>query len=183
MVASIIYPYGKRPIARRFYLYPQVILGFTIAWPAIPGWAAINGQHQSFTETTRQCLPLCTMVFFWTMYLNTAYSYQDVEDDRKMNVNSSYNLAGQNIHYMLLALVAPVLACIPLFLHHFHSLWLWISWMGLWTVFFTDQLVRFDPKRPATGGTLHKSNFMLGVWTILVCAVEVFLKVRVTLLV
>ncbi|KAI6752571.1 hypothetical protein HG530_013940 [Fusarium avenaceum] len=121
MVASILYPFGKRPLARKLFIYPQYILAFTIAWPAIPGRAAICGHHESFAQTTRQCLPLCAMVFFWTIYLNTAYSYQDVVDDRKM------------------------------------------------------KLAKFDPKQPASGGTLHKSNFMLGVWTILACAAEVAL--------
>ncbi|KAM4067157.1 ubiA prenyltransferase family protein [Hirsutella rhossiliensis] len=89
MVASILYPFGKRPVARTLRIYPQYILALTIAWPAIPGRAAIYGQHESFSETAHQCLPLCIMVFFWTIYLNTAYSYQDVVDDRKLNSDPS----------------------------------------------------------------------------------------------
>lgn len=180
MAASILYPFGKRPTARKLHLYPQYILGFTIAWPAIPGWAAIHGQHQSFTETTYQCLPLCVMTYFWTLYLNTAYSYQDVVDDRKLNVNSFYNVAGRHIHLLLVALASPVFVCLPLFLSQFNSVWLWVAWMGFWTVSFAEQLVRFDAKRPATGGTVHKSNVKLGLWTIVACAVEVFLKCRPT---
>ncbi|CEF79628.1 hypothetical protein FGSG_04593 [Fusarium graminearum PH-1] len=145
MVASVLYPFGKRYLARKLMIYPQYILAFTIAWPAIPGRAAICGRHESFTETTRQCLPLCIMVFFWTIYLNTAYSYQDVVDDRKLKVNSFYNIAGNHIHVLLVLLVSPII------------------------------LAQFDPKQPASGGTLHKSNFILGVWTILACAAEVFL--------
>ncbi|KAH7028241.1 UbiA prenyltransferase family protein [Macrophomina phaseolina] len=179
IVASICYPYGKRPAARRFYVYPQYFLGFTVAWPAVPGWAAIYGQDQSFTKTARQCFPLCIMVCFWTLYLNTAYSYQDVVDDRKMNVNSLYNLFGQRIHHLLVALVSPVVVCMLLFIREFDSPWLWTTWVGSWIVSFIEQLVRFDPKQPASGGTLHKSNFMLGIWTIVACAVEVFRAVKV----
>ncbi|KAK7403406.1 hypothetical protein QQX98_010819 [Neonectria punicea] len=176
MVASILYPFGKRPLARKLFIYPQYILAFTIAWPAIPGRAAISGHYETFAETTRQCLPLCTMVFFWTIYLNTAYSYQDVVDDRKMKVNSFYNIAGNHIHVLLVLLVSPILVCLPLYLAGFHSMWLWVSWMGVWTTTLVRQLARFDPKQPASGGTLHKSNFILGVWTILACAVEVFIS-------
>ncbi|POR36058.1 4-hydroxybenzoate polyprenyltransferase domain protein [Tolypocladium paradoxum] len=175
MVASILYPFGKRPMAQKLRIYPQYILAFTIAWPAIPGRAAIYGQHESFAKTARQCLSLCTMVYFWTIYLNTAYSYQDVVDDQKLNVTSFYNVAGRHTHLLLVVLVSPILVFLPLYLFEFHSTWLWISWMGVWTAALAAQLVRFDPKQPASGGSLHKSNFMLGVWTIIACAIEVFL--------
>ncbi|KAF6842701.1 4-hydroxybenzoate geranyltransferase 2 [Colletotrichum musicola] len=173
--ASVLYPFGKRPLARKLGVYPQYILAFTIAWPAVIGRAGIYGQYESFTETLRYCLPLCTVVYFWTIYLNTAYSYQDVVDDRKLGVNSFYMLAGEHIHLLLVALVSPILVCLPIYLADLHSTWLWVSWMGVWTASLVLQLVRFDPKQPATGGSLHKSNFMLGIWTILACVVQVFL--------
>lgn len=176
MIASFLYPFGKRPLARTLYIYPQYILAFVIAWPAVPGRAAISGRHDAFSHTMLHCLPICTTVFFWTLYLNTAYSYQDVVDDRKLNVNSLYNVAGRHTHGLLVALVSPILLCLPLHLAQFRSPWLWISWMGVWTAALATQLLRFDPKRPSSGGTLHKSNFVLGVWTIVACVVEVLLK-------
>lgn len=160
----------------RFYFYPQYILGFTIAWPAVIGWAAIYGQDQSFAETCFQCLPICIMTWFWTIYLNTAYSYQDIEDDRKMGVNSLYMLPGRYIKVLLIALVIAVLVCMSMALSEFKSIWLWFAWMGVWSASLLEQLSRFDPQRPASGGTLHKSNYMLGVWTIASCGIEVFLK-------
>lgn len=178
-LASVLYPYGKKPVVRKLYFYPQYILGFTIAWPAIIGWAAIYGLDQSFAETCMQCLPLCVMTFFWTLYLNTAYSYQDVVDDRKMGVNSLYNFAGSHIKLLLVALVTPMFVCMPMFLRDFQSTWLWMSWMGVWTVSFFAQLCQFDPKRPASGGSLHKSNFVLGAWTIIACTIEIISKERV----
>ncbi|GJD03192.1 UbiA prenyltransferase [Colletotrichum tabaci] len=173
--ASVLYPFGKRSLARMLGIYPQYILAFTIAWPAVIGRAAIYGQYESYAETLRQCLPLCTMVFFWTIYLNTAYSYQDVVDDRKLGVNSFYNIAGKHIHLLLVALVSPILVCLPIYLFELHSLWLWLSWMGVWTASLAQQLVQFDPKQPASGGSIHRSNFILGIWTILACVVQVFL--------
>lgn len=157
-------------------VYPQYILAFVIAWPAIPGRAAIHGPYESFTTTALKCLPLCIMVFFWTIYLNTAYSYQDVVDDRKLKVNSFYNIAGEHIKVLLFLLAAPILVCLPFYLADFDSVWLWVSWMGVWAVTLVKQLVGFNPKQPASGGVLHKSNFNIGIWTMLACAVEVFLK-------
>lgn len=175
-LASVLYPFGKRPIVRKFYFYPQYILGFTIAWPAVIGWSAIHGQDQSYSETCFHCLPICIMTWFWTIYLNTAYSYQDIEDDRKMGVNSLYTFAGRHIKVLLIVLVAAVFVCIPMFLTEFQSVWLWFAWMGVWSVSLLEQLSRFDPKRPASGGTLHKSNYMLGAWTMIACMIEVFMK-------
>ncbi|QLI74153.1 Polyprenyl transferase pyr6 [Metarhizium brunneum] len=181
MIASMLYPFLKRPTAKKLHIYPQYMLAFTIAWPAIPGRAAICGRDESFSETVRYCLPLCTVVFFWTIYLNTAYSYQDVVDDRKLNVNSFYNIAGQHTHLVLVALVCPILACLPLYLTQFQSTWLWVTWMGVWTAAFAVQLALFDAKKPSSGGSLHKSNFILGIWTIVVCSVELLLKARVSI--
>ncbi|KAF9877425.1 UbiA prenyltransferase [Colletotrichum karsti] len=176
ILASCLYPYGKRPNAQRLRIYPQYILGFTVAWPAVLGRSAIYGRHQPFDFTVSQCFPLCTMVFFWIIYLNTAYSYQDIVDDQKMRINSFYTVGGRNFHRFLVALISPILICLPLYLIRFRSLWLWMSWMGVWTATFFKQLSEFDPKWPASGGGVHKSNFILGVWTIVACAVEVLLK-------
>ncbi|KAK2007627.1 UbiA prenyltransferase [Colletotrichum eremochloae] len=176
IVASILYPYGKRPMALKLRIYPQYILGFTIAWPAVLGRSAIHGRYESIGDSIGYCLPLCCMVFFWIIYLNTAYSYQDVVDDQKINVNSFYTVAGRHFHRFLVVLISPILMCIPLYLLRFGSLWLWFSWMGVWTASFAAQLVHFDPDRPASGGGVHKSNFVLGVWTIVACCVQVFLS-------
>ncbi|KZL85429.1 prenyltransferase family protein, partial [Colletotrichum incanum] len=173
--ASILYPFGKRPSARKLRIYPQYILAFTIAWPAVIGRAAIYGRYESFAASVRHCFPLCTVVYFWTMYLNTAYSYQDVVDDRKLGVNSFYNIAGTHIHLLLIALVTPILVFLPIYLIDLHSIWLWMSWMGVWTASLVLQLVQFDPKQPASGGSVHKTNFALGIWKIIVCVIQVFL--------
>lgn len=176
IIGSFLYPFGKKPAINKTGFYPQYILGFTITWPAIPGWAAIHGHSQTFAETCGQCTPLCIMVFFWIIYLNTAYSYQDVVDDRKMGVNSLYSFAGDRVNYLLMALCVPVVVCMPIVLREFHSAWLWVMWGGVWCGTFVLDLIRFDPRRPETGGTLHVTNFKLGAYTILVCAAEVFLS-------
>lgn len=175
-VGSFLYPFGKRPMCRKLWIYPQYILGFTIAWPAVIGRAAILGREETFAETLEASIPLCNMVFFWTIFLNTAYSYQDVVDDRKMGVNSFYNVLGQRIHLLLWLLLLPIAVSMPRYLQQFHSLWLWASWGCVWTFSLLRQITRFDAKNPASGGSLHVDNFLLGTWTIGACAVEVLLK-------
>lgn len=172
VIGSFLYPYGKRPTMRKFFIYPQYILGFTIAWPAVPGRAAIFHGNESFAETVAGSMTLLNMVFFWTIFLNTAYSYQDVVDDRKMGVHSFYNVLGKHVHLLLWLLLVPVAICVPMYLHQFHSTWLWISWGGVWALSLLRQITRFDAKDPSSGGGLHVDNFLLGAWTSFACVAE-----------
>ncbi|KAK8073459.1 hypothetical protein PG994_004358 [Apiospora phragmitis] len=171
-LGSFLYPYGKRPTMRKFYIYPQYILGFTIAWPAVCGRAAIFHGRESYAETVTASMPLLNMVFFWTIFLNTAYSYQDVVDDRKMGVNSFYNVLGKHVHLLLWLLLIPVAVCIPMYIEQFHSAWLWVSWAGVWALSLLRQVLRFDANDPSSGGGVHVDNFLLGAWTVVACAVE-----------
>ncbi|KAK8004902.1 hypothetical protein PG990_010939 [Apiospora arundinis] len=176
VIGSFLYPFGKRPICSKFYFYPQYILGFTIAWPAVPGRTAIFHGQETFAESVQACMPLLNMVFFWTIFLNTAYSYQDVVDDRKMGVNSFYNVLGKHVHLLLCLLLVPVAICVPMYLNQFHSTWLWVSWAGVWAFSLLRQIIRFDEKNPASGGSLHVDNFLLGAWTVVACTIELLMR-------
>ncbi|KAL4944971.1 hypothetical protein BDV06DRAFT_209840 [Aspergillus oleicola] len=174
-ISTILYPFAKRPLFRRLKIYPQYLLGFTLAYPSLIGVLAIKGHSQPLSRSVTESWPLFITVFTWTLYLNTAYSYQDIVDDQKMNVNSSYVLAGSYIHYLLVLLAGLSLGAVGWQLSLQGSHWLWGSWMGVWLWSFGSQLLRFDKKRPESGGSLHKENFGLGVWTVFVCAVELAL--------
>ncbi|OJJ62369.1 hypothetical protein ASPSYDRAFT_171230 [Aspergillus sydowii CBS 593.65] len=175
-LSTILYPFAKRPIFRRLQIYPQYLLGFTLAYPSLIGVLAINGHSQSLSASITQSLPMFVTVFTWTLYLNTAYSYQDIVDDQKMNVNSAYVLAGSYIHHLLVVLAVLVLGAVGWQLYGGQgSRWLWGGWMGVWVWSFLGQLVRFDKSRPESGGALHRENFALGVWTVFVCVVELLL--------
>ncbi|KAH3552021.1 hypothetical protein KXW20_002260 [Aspergillus fumigatus] len=175
-ISTILYPFGKRQLCRRLYIYPQYFLGFSLAWPGAIGWMAIKGRQIPFTQSISESLPLSITVFTWTLYLNTAYSYQDVVNDSKMNVNSAYVAAGSRIHMFLVILAGLVLGSLYLQLRAQNSGWLWASWMCVWALSFVHQLLRFDAKKPESGGPLHKENFALGVWTIVACAAELGLS-------
>ncbi|OQD97275.1 hypothetical protein PENVUL_c084G01203 [Penicillium vulpinum] len=174
-IGTLLYPYCKRPVARKFGIYPQYVLGLTAACPAVFGRAAIYNQEHSFPDLINASFPLCLFVFVWTLYFNTAYSYQDVKDDSKMEINSSYVFAGQRIHVLLVILAGLVLASVPWVLYPLQSPWLWISWMGVWTVGCVEQLVKFNANDPHTGGLVWKHNILLALWTIVACLVEVLL--------
>ncbi|KAE8308301.1 UbiA prenyltransferase family-domain-containing protein [Aspergillus transmontanensis] len=168
----MLYPFGKRPAFRKLHIYPQYLLGIALGYPTIHGWSAIYGGQLTLSEILERCFPLWLFLFFWTFYGNTAYSYQDIEDDRKMKVNSAYNLAGKHIHALLAVLGIMTLLTIPFVLNPISSLWLWISWMGVWTMGITKQLISFDPSMPETGGALQLQTVVLGIWIIIACIVQ-----------
>ncbi|KAJ6149604.1 hypothetical protein N7471_000803 [Penicillium samsonianum] len=177
LTASImLYPYLKRPVFSKVFIYPQYILGLAVAYPSITGWASINGQEQSMSEIFTHCTPICLLIFFWCLYFNTAYSHQDSVDDRKMNINSAYVVAGQRIRLFLAFLGALPLAVIPYVVLKINSPWLWFSWMAVWTVSIVTQIARFDSRKLESGGRIHWENFLLGLWTTVACIVEVGLQ-------
>lgn len=175
-IGTAWYPFGKRPAARKWYIYPQFVLGALGLPLVVSGWAAIYyPERLGLLESIQRALPLSFLMFIWTLYYNTAYSYQDVGDDRKLDVHSMYVLAGQNIHAFIVALGVLVLGNIIWVLVDVESTWLWFSWMGVWTIAYFSQFHQFDPARPETGGFVHKQNVKLGVWAVFACMVEVLL--------
>ncbi|KAJ5175583.1 UbiA prenyltransferase [Penicillium canariense] len=173
---TILYPFGKRPAFKRLHLYPQYLLGLAAVSTVVTGWAAIYGETSPLEAVFLRSRPLSFFAFFWIMFFNTAYSYQDIRDDSKMNVNSFYVFVGKYIRICLLLLGGAVLLGIYWTISPLESVWLWMSWMGIWSASYLEQTVVFDPKKPETGGFVHKRNFALGVWTVVACAVEVMLR-------
>ncbi|KAJ5645422.1 hypothetical protein N7507_011433 [Penicillium longicatenatum] len=168
---ALLYPFGKRPTARKFGIYPQYILAATAAWTILTGGAAIAPQSLAYQK------PLCLLIVFWILYINTAYSYQDMVDDAKMKVNSLYFLAGGQIKLFVALFAAGVLISIAWVLVNVHaSAWLWISWMGVWSVSYVEQLIGFSAKDPGSGGPVHVKNFVLAIWIFVACSVELVLR-------
>lgn len=169
----ILYPFLKRPVFSKFFIYPQYILGLAVAYPAITGWSSINGHEQTLSEIVTHCTPICLLVFFWCVYFNTAYSHQDSIDDRKMNINSAYVVAGQRIRLFLAFLSVLPLATVPFVVSKINTPWMWFSWMAVWTGAIGKQILQFDSRKLEIGGAIHWENFLLGLWTIVACMVEV----------
>ncbi|KAJ6010628.1 hypothetical protein N7451_002040 [Penicillium sp. IBT 35674x] len=169
-VGIVLYPFGKRPTTQKLRIYPQFILAAAAAWTIITGGAAISPQSLEYQK------PLCLLVVTWILYINTAYSYQDMVDDAKMKVNSLYVLAGGQIKLFVAVFAAGVLISIAWILTHVHaSAWLWISWMGVWSASYVEQLIGFSAKDPGSGGAVHAKNFVLAIWTFAACSVELVL--------
>lgn len=72
------------PATKRFFPYPQLVLGLTFNWGAIMGWAAVHG-----TVDWTVVGPLYLSGVTWTLVYDTLYAHQDKEDDARLQLHST----------------------------------------------------------------------------------------------
>ena len=78
------------PFAKRFTWWPQVFLGLAFNWGALLAYAAHSG------EISAGGLLLYASGIAWTLYYDTIYAHQDIEDDALIGVKSTARLFGAN---------------------------------------------------------------------------------------
>ncbi len=72
------------PLAKRFFIFPQLILGLIYNWGIFIAWTA-SGSSYSF----KSILILYLSTVLWTIVYDTIYATQDEKDDRKLKLYSS----------------------------------------------------------------------------------------------
>jgi 4-hydroxybenzoate polyprenyltransferase len=80
-----LYPFGKR-----ITWWPQLILGLNLTWGVLVAWAAHTGG-----------LTIAPLFLFfggvsWTLFYDTIYAHQDIEDDTLIGVKSTARLFGDD---------------------------------------------------------------------------------------
>ena len=86
------------PFAKRVTFYPQVVLGFPMAWGIFMGNAAMGADPLAFSSTTSASKSepklrlsvgaLYAANIFWTLLYEIIYSHQDAADDAKAGVKN-----------------------------------------------------------------------------------------------
>ena len=113
---AALIPVAIYPFAKRFTWWPQVFLGLAFNWGALLAWTAHTGS-----------LGLAPFMLYlagiaWTLFYDTIYAHQDVEDDALIGVKSTARLFGENskpwlrgflIASVVLMAVAIILALPP----------------------------------------------------------------------
>jgi 4-hydroxybenzoate polyprenyltransferase len=74
------------PTMKRFFWYPQLVLGMTFNWGAILGWVAVHGS--SGIDWTIVA-PLYGSGISWTLIYDTLYAHQDKKDDAILKLHST----------------------------------------------------------------------------------------------
>ena len=72
------------PLAKRFFIFPQLILGLIYNWGIFIAWTA-SGSSYAF----KSILILYLSTVLWTIVYDTIYATQDEKDDRSLKLYSS----------------------------------------------------------------------------------------------
>lgn len=72
------------PTTKRYFAYPQLVLGLCFNWGAWMGWAATYGSMDWATVA-----PLYLSGVTWTLVYDTLYAHQDKMDDAKLGLYST----------------------------------------------------------------------------------------------
>lgn len=102
-------PVAIYPFAKRFTWWPQVFLGIAFNWGALLAWAAHTGSLSLSPAL------LYSAGIAWTLFYDTIYAHQDIEDDALIGVKSTARLFADNTPrwlfiFQLIALTLMLLA-------------------------------------------------------------------------
>jgi 4-hydroxybenzoate polyprenyltransferase len=79
-------PVAVYPFAKRFTWWPQAFLGLAFNWGALLAWTAHTGQLDA------PAVVLYLAGIAWTLFYDTIYAHQDIEDDALIGVKSTARL-------------------------------------------------------------------------------------------
>lgn len=161
------------PFAKRFTWWPQVFLGLAFNWGILLAYAA----HAGRVDAAAVVLYLAGI--FWTLYYDTIYALQDVEDDAMIGVKSTARLFGDRsrqflwgflVVTLLLALAAVVLAPI-------RAGQMAVALLGVWGfgAHMVWQMLRLNVGDPASCLMVFRSNRDAGLILGLFFAIAAFL--------
>ncbi len=94
------------PFAKRFTYWPQFFLGISFNWGILLAFAANSN------SLTIQALALYVSGIFWTIFYDTIYSLQDIEDDKRVGIKSTAILFGNKTKVILIFFLILITAII-----------------------------------------------------------------------
>lgn len=105
MVTPLVFIY---PTTKRFFAYPQLVLGVTFNFGIMIGFAAAAAS-QSVNWSV--CAPFYVGGIIWTLIYDTIYAFQDREFDKRLNLRSTAIEMEERPHLYLSVLSALSVAC------------------------------------------------------------------------
>ena len=105
LITVVIYPFAKR-----FTYWPQFFLGLSFNWGILLAYAANSGTIDYF------CIGLYISAIAWTIFYDTIYSFQDLDDDKEVGIRSTGILFEANPkQYLSLFIVFIIMTAGPVF--------------------------------------------------------------------
>ena len=105
MVTPLVFIY---PTTKRYFPYPQAVLGATFNFGVFIGYAALSaGNTVAWTAVT----PFFVGGLLWTIVYDSIYAFQDREFDKKLGLRSTAIEMEHNPYQILSALAATSVGC------------------------------------------------------------------------
>lgn len=108
MITPVVFLY---PTTKRFFKYPQFVLGTAFNVGVMIGYAASASNH---LVNWQVCLPYYIGGIAWTIIYDSIYAFQDREFDKRLNLNSTAIVMEKAPKQTLAALSAFSIACFGL---------------------------------------------------------------------
>ncbi len=141
------------PFAKRFTWWPQVFLGLAFNWGVMLAYAAHMGRLDA--------APVVAWAagIAWTIFYDTIYAHQDVEDDALIGVKSTARLFGDNSPRILagFAVLTVALLAVAILLAGRDQLMAWLGLAGF-AGHLAWQLKNFQPDQGSACLRLFRSN-------------------------
>jgi 4-hydroxybenzoate polyprenyltransferase len=155
-VASLLLV-GSYPLAKRFTMWPQLVMGFTFGFGAPLGYAAASGRFDAAGTA------LYAAAILWDLGFDTIYAHQDREDDALVGIGSTALLFGERTRPFLSACYAGTVAMI--------ALAGWLAGLNGWFYpalcipagLLARQVAKLDINDPARCLRLFRANREVGV--------------------
>jgi 4-hydroxybenzoate polyprenyltransferase len=152
------------PFAKRFTWWPQIFLGLAFNWGALFAWTAHSG------TLALPAVLLYAAGIAWTLFYDTIYAYQDVDDDALIGVKSTALLFGDNAlpwlrGFAILSILLLTLAILLALLDQASIIKLVLALGGVWAFggHLLWQLARLDTANPAVCLHIFRSNRNAGL--------------------
>lgn len=145
------------PLTKRFFCFPQLVLGLTFSWGALLGWSQVKG------VLTVEAALLYLGAFFWIVGYDLIYAIQDYQDDSAHAIHSGvvflkgYLRPTIAVSYTLSAL------CYAICFYALHfPLSCWFGLLFYW-ILLMFQVVRLDLNDKRLALKLFKFNTFCGL--------------------
>ena len=157
LITVVIYPFAKR-----FTYWPQFFLGISFNWGILLAYAANSGTLDYF------CIGLYISAIAWTIFYDTIYSFQDLEDDKEAGIKSTGILFEANPkRYLSIFIAAIIITAGPVFyfLSNGDLIQIFILTSGIFffSLHLIIQLSKLDIKNPKDCLETFKSNRTAGL--------------------
>ena len=157
LITVVIYPFTKR-----FTYWPQFFLGLSFNWGILLAYAANSGTLDYF------CVGLYISAIAWTIFYDTIYSFQDLDDDKEVGIRSTGILFEANPkQYLTVFIVFIILTVGPIFyfLSNGDPIQIFILMSGIFffSLHLTFQLLKLDIRNREGCLETFKSNRTAGL--------------------